>query len=187
MADQQTAGELREHLEDQLGFLERSADAFDQGSEGEAKRIAASLRVLLHDTASSHSLLGQLGEKERAYVDTALPEEPGNLLPHGGLVWQNMVPGKIEWVAQLDDVPLRSERPFNDWWETPGFSAAAHKLSRKDLVLSLANKDGGAHVDPKLTTAYAELSRKNLMGWTWVDPPRHRGAAAGAGCHAAAP
>jgi hypothetical protein len=38
-------------------------------------------------------------------------------------------------------------------------------FTRKDLVLSIANQDGGAHVDPQLDEDYAGLTRKNSIGW----------------------
>ena len=32
-------------------------------------------------------------------------------------------------------------------------------------MLALANKDGGAHVDPRLDVIYADLSRNNSLAW----------------------
>jgi len=40
-------------LNEQLDFLQASCDRFDDGHRHEAKRIALSLRVLLHDTQDS--------------------------------------------------------------------------------------------------------------------------------------
>lgn len=42
--------ELEEYWNDQLDYLKRSIDYFDQGHETEARRIANSLRIILHDT-----------------------------------------------------------------------------------------------------------------------------------------
>lgn len=55
---------LVEHLREQMRFIESSAAAYDNGFEGEGKRLATVLRVLMHDTSGSHSVLGQLGVKE---------------------------------------------------------------------------------------------------------------------------
>ena len=33
------------------------------------------------------------------------------------------------------------------------------------MVLTVANKEGGTHIDPKLDEAYANLSRFNSLGW----------------------
>ncbi len=48
-------------LEEQVAFLRHSAALFDAGADAEAKRIAVVIRVLVHDTPRSHSLLAQLG------------------------------------------------------------------------------------------------------------------------------
>ena len=55
-----TRPDLDELLREQIGFLERSSAAYDEGYHDEAKRIAVVVRVLLHDTQSSHSLFEQL-------------------------------------------------------------------------------------------------------------------------------
>lgn len=100
-----TPVDLQRHLNEQLGFLERSTASFDQGYEDEAKRLAVTLRVLLHETAQSHSLLGQLGRRQGAFVDTALPAISGNIMGHGGLVSVVLGPPETKYVAMLDDVP----------------------------------------------------------------------------------
>jgi hypothetical protein len=168
----QTPDDLEAHLAEQLRFLRESAESFDCGFEGEAKRLAVTLRTLLHDTASSRSLLGQLGKKDRLYYDTAMHELPDNLLGHGALVEIFMSPQGSRYVPLLDD-PLPDQKPtltaFEDWWNRVVFRTQdCHKLSRRSLVLALANRDGGAHVDPKLDAAYAAISRENAMGWTFT-------------------
>lgn len=37
--------------------------------------------------------------------------------------------------------------------------------TRKELVLQLANQEGGAHVDPNLNEDYEALARRNHLGW----------------------
>ena len=37
-------------------------------------------------------------------------------------------------------------------------------LSREQLVLTVANQDGGAHVDPALEPTYFALTRESLVG-----------------------
>ena len=43
--------------------------------------------------------------------------------------------------------------------------AGGVSYSRSDLVLKVANQDGGGHVDPGLDDAYHDLSRGNSVGW----------------------
>jgi hypothetical protein len=165
-----TSTELQAHLAEQITFLKNSAASFDSGCDGEAKRLAVTLRVLLHDTDHSHSLLGQLGNKNVDFLDTAMKFDPANLLPHGGLVFVAVGPPHTRYVAQLDDVPMTRLLPFTDWWNAPVFvDQARNTLTRKELVLTAANQDGGAHVDPTLDETYDKLSRENALGFTAVE------------------
>jgi hypothetical protein len=162
----QSRPELEQHLDDHLSFLRNSADAYDLGQDGEAKRLAVSIRVLLHDTANSASLLGQLDRLNGNFLSTAIPHDESNLLTHGGLIMM----GGGKYLAMLDDVPIKRWMPFQDWWNEIVFvDDRKERLSRKQLVLAVANQDGGAHVDPKLNETYARLSRHNSLGWVVTD------------------
>jgi hypothetical protein len=156
-----------------LGFLQASADAYDGGFYGEAKRIAVSIRVLVHDTKHSKSLLGQLGRKSESFLDSASPVIPANKSTHSGLVVTSIVPGAgAKYVAFLDNGPSgqTAHRDFDSWWTSTVFvDSKGRELSRKDLVLTVANQDGGAHIDPALDSTYADLSRNNSLGWVYTD------------------
>lgn len=169
----QSAEDLEAHFQEHLGFLQASAAAYDRGFEGEAKRIAVSIRLLVHDTRSSKSLLGQLGRKSEQFIDTAIPIVSGNKATHSGLVVASIVPGVgAKYVAFLDDDPMgkRTTSDFDSWWNATVFvDSKPRVLSRKDLVLTVANQDGGAHVDAALDSAYADLSRNNSMRWVYTD------------------
>jgi hypothetical protein len=59
---------------------------------------------------------------------------------------------------------------FDTWWNSTVFiDSKGSELSRKGLVLAVANQDGGAHVDPSLNQTYADLSRNNSLGWVFSD------------------
>jgi hypothetical protein len=171
---QQTKADLRRHLHEHLGFLRSSAASFDAGVLGEAKRLAATTRVLLHDTKQSKSLLGQLGVKgSLRYLDTAYDYNPKNLLGHHGLVGMQLGPAGATYWA-----PLGTRKPelpskfvsFPDWWNKLVIvDRHRARFVRRDLVLALANMDGGAHVDPALDEAYALLTRANSIGWQAFD------------------
>jgi hypothetical protein len=168
-----TPSQLKAHLEEQLGFLERSASAFDQGFEGEAKRIAVTLRVLLHDNpkSGSRSLLTQLGERDRHFWDTASPESPGNLLSHSGLTAMRVrSDGSASYVALLDDKPFARRVPFSEWWTATVFrTPEGLSLNRRNMIRTAADQDGGAHVDPLLDETYAKLAHDNALGWELFD------------------
>jgi hypothetical protein len=69
----QSRAELEAHLAEQLQFLETSGSLFDSGNTSEAKRLAATLRLLFHDARNSHALLGQLNRLGAHLLSTAAP------------------------------------------------------------------------------------------------------------------
>lgn len=173
----QSRVELLRHLQEQVAFLRLSAAAFDAGATAEAKRLAVQVRTLVHDTKQSKSLLGQLGFRNtKRFLSTANVEQPGNLVPFTGLVGFRMSRAEISYYAPLE---LGTNRPrryvlFAEWWNECVIDDRTSRFNRRDLVLALANKDGGAHVDAELEQPYAELSRNNSIGWMAHDRHGHR-------------
>lgn len=167
----QTKQELLSHLEDTIGFIEASCVAFDAGKTGEAKRLAVSIRVLLHDTKNSKSLLGLLGWKSgHSFLNTSNPYNPKNLMSHHGLVGLKVGgdTGGGYHAPQGEGAPSRPYKyvRFPNWWnEAVIVDSKKKKFNRREIVLALSNKDGGAHVDPELDEAYAQLTRNNTVGW----------------------
>ncbi|MCM3555068.1 hypothetical protein M3697_08115 [Janibacter melonis] len=170
--------DLLERLSESREFIRLSSASYDGGYEAEAKRLAVALRVLLHDTGTSNSLLGLLDAKATLkFVDTADPINPANLLrSHPGLVIMSLGfdgdRATGSYVAPLGDVPpdrIGVVKGFDPWWNTPVLRDSDGEVwSRRDLVLSLANQEGGAHVDPKLSDKYERMVKQNGLGWVSV-------------------
>lgn len=176
---EQTKAELLQHLRDSLGFLEASSASFDAGFFGEAKRLATTIRVLVHDTDKSKSLLGLLKMKTAmGYLNTTHPYDPKNLVSYHGLVGLRMENGGSRYWAPLGEgAPGRSGKYvfFPDWWnQVVIVDSLKARFTRRELVLALANKDGGAHVDSHLDDSYAELTRNNSVGWMMSDGINHK-------------
>lgn len=166
--------ELEIHLKEQIAFLEASANLFDAGSEAEAKRLAATIRTLVHDTTASHALLEQLKLlKNLEFFDTSFDLDPQNKMTHHGLVFIAIGPRQTRYVAMLDDLPPNitvKKVDFDIWWNKPVFvDNQGRVLTRKKLILTAANQDGGAHVDPSLDERYASLSQNGSLGWVADD------------------
>lgn len=192
----QSHEELMEHLREQIGYLRASSGAFDEGATAEYKRLAHTLRLLLHQTRVSHALLSQVGMRDTMeFWDSAGEVSPYNMLAECTLVAMSyeVRPGEepaAQYCATLEDSPpprfVPPERwiqffadygrpwrlaqawlPFDAWWSESVVRMLDHGcLSRMDLVLAVANKDGGSHVDPRIADEYAALSRGNALGWT---------------------
>ena len=162
-----TEDDLREKLSEQIGFLKRTADDFDNGHTEEAVRLALALRVLLHDKGISKSLLDQLNMKDIKFCDTSGPNDPNDVCPYSGLISLELGTKGARYVARLDDDQGEMKRAgFDEWWETEVFrDNQKRSLSRRTIVLTAADQDGGAHVDPTLDETYAAFSKDGALGW----------------------
>jgi hypothetical protein len=170
----QSQDELKNHLKSQLGFLERSAESFDKGYEDEAKRLAVVVRVLVHDTSRSTSLLTLLNKKNIKFYDSKTPYRPNSFIPYHGLTMIKIKDKESTYMAPLEGGASsrnkNSKIPFKVWWEVIFVikDKNGNTFTRKDLVLNLADKDGGAHIDSSLDEEYANLSRFNSLGWKFL-------------------
>jgi hypothetical protein len=175
-----TRAELEVALRQQVKFLQVSCKAFDDGDEDEALRIASVIRVLVHDTPKSRSLLVQLGvQSKMKFIDSAEPFDPvetGRFHNGRPLMAMSGMPGLFgiavspqgaKIVAREDTgMYARGAVSFDEWWSDgcmPGHDGIRH--SRSWLIKQMANKEGGAHVDPEVTKGYMEL-KTTSMGMT---------------------
>ena len=171
-----------EHVEEQFTFLIDACDRFDGGEEHYAKQIAATLRILLHETPKSHALLAQIGKLHQLpLLDSAGPMSKTNILTISGLATLDPTTGRyfalggqyqarrsyrMSSFGKLVEPPIGRTLRFDEWWTMPVIKDNKRDLfSRKDLVLGVANQDGGSHVDPEVDDAYYRLSRSNSLAW----------------------
>jgi hypothetical protein len=168
---QRPKDELKRELVEQLQLLRHSCDAFDGGLEAVAKHISLSLRVLLHHHGQSRALLHQLGLRDGRYLASAPPLNPKNLLTECNLVLIQVGSNSARYrplVSAGSSPFLMQPIPFVDWWNTPVLKDnCGRTLCRRELVLNVADTDGGAHVDPELEEAYMAISRENSLGWVF--------------------
>jgi len=160
--------DYRDHLRRQIGFLQRSADAFDAGYIDEAVRIATTIRVLIHNTGSSVSLLKHLNATTISLLSSCDGASPSTPLYMGlGVPKVKNDGGTIKATyAPLLDGPVKIYVPVSKWWDMIVYVlGSGARLSRKKIVLTAANKDGGAHVDSALTSEYEALARQGAVGY----------------------
>lgn len=168
MTTRLTKGELKTQLDEQLNFLKNSCESYDQGNFSEAKRIAHALRVLLHNTKESKSLLGQLNLKNIKFISTSDTIVQNNALniAQTGLIATHMGDDSSQFYVPLDKAFVSKQLDFDSWWnEIIITDQEKNTFSRKDIILdNISNKDGGSHIDPELETNYYNLSRNNSLG-----------------------
>ncbi len=158
-----------EHLRRQMRFLERSATAYDQGFRDEVYRIAVALRVLLHDTKSSVSLLTHLNALPLTPLLSTTEPPPDTAVYYDGLSIGRIGDGEVSIGPALDGARHRRIIPAPDWWNEIVFVKDSARLSRRNITLAVANQDGGAHVDQKLDKDYADFKRAGFP-LAWGDP-----------------
>ncbi|MDF0377710.1 hypothetical protein [Methylophilus sp. YYY-1] len=184
-----TQQEILNSFNHNCDYLYRSCRAFDAGMENEAIRLSSTLRTLLHQTNKSNSILNQMNKlRSLNYVDSGIRKNiliqtlnqnatPGfkyNFHPiDTGLVIPGFMNNEYKFVAPLVKnrfppadpkyncvVPVRS---YSEWWEDKFIEVSnGNTFSRKDIVLALANKEGGNHLDPEIEVKFDQLYHDNL-------------------------
>lgn len=147
-------------LKTQYDRLRDALDGYYSGKKAQVLNVAVTIRVLVHDKPStpSRSLLSRM---DPAYWDLTihdkLPAHPNAVLTirtpmvlTGGGPTRLVRPQFLESLYHL--VPLKV------WW-TGDYQALGSKwLSKETIVRTVADKDGGTHVDGKVPETYATLS-----------------------------
>jgi hypothetical protein len=183
--------EFEDILKEQLHLLKKSCTDYDNGDEIEAIRIAGHLRTLLHNTNNSKALLELLNIRTIMNVfDSALPkgalgglkiENINNMIItnvpsnyYAGLVCKEIKGNEkdlpsLKCTAQLEPAFLRKRISFSDWWENNIVfdDGGNNKLSRKDIVTLIANKDGYSHVDENPPSKYLIFKNSNIIQFSF--------------------
>lgn len=152
---------LEANLTQQLNFLERSADAYDDGYIDEYIRLAQTLRVLFHNTPKSHGLLEQM-ERDIKIIDTSGPFESGNLVANTALLQTGSGENSQSLFAPLSSPFRKNAIPAKNWWQQIILVGEGIRYSRRQVVTTVANKEGGSHVDPNITEDFLKIDRTGL-------------------------
>ncbi len=167
----QSMEDLFEKLRQQFDFLNSSCELYDSGKEHEAARIALSLRVLLHDTTESASLLSLLNVKDKmTFFGTKKPSNNEKHLLCVIRLSSDEEPKFVHFSSSVK-IPESCLVPFNfeGWWRQGIIKDNNNNLfTRESLILCIANQDNGGHVGPLLEKAYAELTKMNSIGYKIV-------------------
>lgn len=149
---------LTDHLRRQLEYLRRSCELYDAGHLDEAVRLAVVIRVLVHDTKNSKSLLRQMRVKEQVKLVTSfgLSEKlPGNFQPVSILpLFVSSTEGGTAAPFPIPIPPILMA--VNEWWEEVVWMQKS-TLTRQKIILGTANKEGGAHVQAAAPEIIQEL------------------------------
>lgn len=170
--------QLLKALAEQVRLLANACLQYDELSSSYGLEIAHRLRVIFHQTASSHSLVHQLGAQGNVFLSTIAPPhimlyDSQNRATLPAFFLLKPIYGHQIFILypRLDDHLMNVEIPYNSWWNNEvvasyagennfsdwknvsGYSEPAwlqngYSFTRKDLVLNYSNKLGGSHLDP---------------------------------------
>ena len=149
--------DFKKHLQKQLKLLQKASHEYDYGDIDEAINIAIRLRVLLHDKGQSISLLTHLKQKNKLYFISTLEtiEETRHkfLKEYGVIITQNDPPAMLvgdERKPPFGSWGIKKYLPFDRWWNEKILKINDKEYTRFDIVIIVAEKEGGAHIDKKV-------------------------------------
>jgi len=162
--------DFKRQLERQLGFLWRSCQAYDAGHIDEAVRIATVIRVLIHDTQTSTSLLKHLDAQNILLSSTVVTHTDIKPVFMSAMGRTRITSTETTRKPNTDPMALQIQLTVPEWWSQVVYIYGQVQATRKSLVLGAANKDGGAHVDTKLNKEYEALMLGGVRGWFYYSP-----------------
>lgn len=169
--------ELRSHLATQKYRLATALNNFynadsknPAAGDAAAIEIAQAVRVLVHgDEALLKQLIPDFEDRLIAFDPKLVKQVPDVELTPGNFSQTRGVPQDVVLMGdrvRYDRKKLTSETPrafLRDWWNQVCWNSGANSISNKEIVLGLANKDGGAHVDGSGYPNYRKAKQQGQM------------------------
>ena len=160
-----------EKLEEQRHLLRVAIGGMAEGDLVQALHVATTIRVLVHESAASKPLLKQLDPnylnltiQEKEIRPAAQPTGTQATVFHCPVSARISFPqGRVVLLTGMD-LPEYAQSMLGSWWGNacmvlPGIGA----VTRKELILGLTNKEGGAHVDADISKKYQLLLQSKFL------------------------
>jgi hypothetical protein len=160
-----TEKELEEAAESQFRALQVSARAFDDGLVGEAARLANTIFILVGRGMKGHvSIMDAAKQQERRLYRSTVTAAGALGTPLIRCVLKCV--GQNAWEIGLKHAGREAliegrDLCFDDWWSELVVNNDKAKLSRRDVIRILRDKNGGAHFDAQVAD---ELTSEALRG-----------------------
>ena len=143
-----------------------SKDLIDPGS------MALQLRLLLIDSSSrtgGRSVMNLMGVTNAQRILSTVPQLISErTISSMGFIGLRLSEGEANWYAPVGDTKgAQNLLTTEKWLEEPIFKTGSVTFSRLKLIKVIADKEGGAHLDPSIDPEYYEIARANGTGWTF--------------------
>ena len=73
-------------------------------------------------------------------------------------------PQTYRFMRYRDGFGSKAKVPLKGWWNDPCWDSGSNKISNKDLVLAMSNKEGGVHVDGDMPAKYRVAKAQGSIG-----------------------
>lgn len=166
---------LRKKLDDSVVYIESTVkqalqlECTDSLRAEYAIAIATRLRVLLNDEGRNDSLTKMLGIKDHlvfpAISKDPLANAPANMMFTSLLTSFNIRNKDAFYKANEFSNAEDLLYTFDAWWHEIVIDSKHEKfsqISRRDVIMTLADKEGGAHVDETYDTSYYQARSNNM-------------------------
>jgi hypothetical protein len=167
-----TTRELVQALMTQWRHMEASCAAYDAGDKSEALRLATAVYNLVHDGGQTHSILSQLNVKSQMRFVTTAHTHTDEEIKHADRYTPliELERTTMEFVPIFSFCAKRgiyhpmTELPFKDWWQKDViFLDGDKRLTRRQLVTTLRDQEGGSHFDKELRNPNYLPLRQSVM------------------------
>jgi hypothetical protein len=169
--------ELRSHLATQKYRLATALNNFynadnknPAAGDAAAIEIAQAVRVLVHgDEALLRQLMPDFEDQAIAFEPKLVKQvpdielTPGNFAQTRGLPQDVVIIGDRVRYDRKKLTPSTPRASLRDWWNQVCWNSGANSITNKEIVLGLANKDGGAHIDSSGYPNYRKAKQQGQM------------------------
>jgi hypothetical protein len=135
-----------------------------------AIEIAQAIRVLVHgNEALLRQLMPKFEDKLIAFDPKLIKQVPDVELEPGKFSQTRGIPQDVVLMrdrVRYDRKKLTPSTPhvlLRDWWGQVCWNSGANSITNREIVLGLANKDGGAHVDLSGYPNYRQAKEQGQM------------------------
>lgn len=154
--------EIFKQFEEQLNFLNKSAELYDSGDWSAIKMASVPLRTLFYKQKYGPILIDKIKEVNKNLFFSSVK------FPKNVVIYQGQI-SPIKYIHPLTNtietvyIPMLSEHTsfykigFSNWIDGRIFISNGVSFTRKELIKFVANQDGGGHVDDSLTKKYYQM------------------------------
>lgn len=175
-----TRDDFLKRLQEKITLLQVLCKSYDRENKYSlAKDMAVAVRVIVYDRGdNSISLLTHLGIKEELEMLTTMKRaEPNQLFLLGEGLYITQIENGLNgahcrYLPKFNNEVGKNVN-FAEWWNEMVLHDMAENYqsdiwyTRKDLITSYSNKEGGAHVEGKLSDTVMRQSSDKISGFAF--------------------